>query len=103
MQLCSWSALLEQCLHTFWLWLTLLHFTKPPTRRRPKPSYEGHYNFFDPDNFLSVSALVHSGVEYLQREARLLLERTVKDVREDGLMPHHIDEQKDGMRAHNIW
>ena len=62
----------------------------PTPFRRPEPSYEGNYNFFDPDCFLTVSALVHSGVEYLHKEVRLMLERTVQDVRSDGLMPHHL-------------
>jgi hypothetical protein len=58
--------------------------------RRPEPSYEGNYNFFDPDCYLTVTALVFSGNEYLQRQVRDMLEKTVEFVRDDGLMPHHL-------------
>ena len=34
-------------------------------------------NFFDPDNYFTMSALLYSGDAYLQRQARLVLFRTV--------------------------
>jgi len=39
-----------------------------PTIWRPEPSYEGNFNFFDPDCFLALSAVIYSNDPYLQVE-----------------------------------
>jgi hypothetical protein len=40
------------------------------TVARPGRGYGGTYNYFDPDNFISLSAMIYSGDEYLQLQAR---------------------------------
>jgi len=47
-----------------------------PTIARPDRGYSGTYNYFDPDNFISLSAMIYSGDEYLQRQARDVLMRS---------------------------
>ena len=39
------------------------------TVARPGRGYGGTYNYFDPDNFISLSAMIYSGDEYLQLQA----------------------------------
>ena len=39
------------------------------TIARPSRGYGGNYNFFDPDNFISLSAMIYSGDPYLQGQA----------------------------------
>ena len=36
----------------------------------------GTYNYFDPDNFFSMSALIYSGEPFLQEQARTVIERS---------------------------
>ena len=45
------------------------------TIARPDRGYEGTYNYFDPDNYLTMSALIYSGEPYLQQQARAVIER----------------------------
>lgn len=54
--------------------------------------YNHTYNYFDPDNFLSLSAILFSGDTYLQNQARLVIERTGAFIKsENGQLPHHFD------------
>jgi hypothetical protein len=47
-----------------------------PTISHPDVGYSPDTNFFDPDNFISVSAMMYSGDEYLMQQVRDVLERT---------------------------
>jgi hypothetical protein len=38
--------------------------------------YDHTYNYFDPGNFFSLSAILYSGDPYLQEQARLVIERS---------------------------
>ena len=38
--------------------------------------WPGTYNYFDPDNFFSMSALIYSGEPFLQEQARTVIERS---------------------------
>ena len=42
----------------------------------PGRGYAGTYNYFDPDNFISLSAMIYSGNRYLQEQARAVVERS---------------------------
>ena len=69
------------------------------TIARPDRGYSGTYNYFDPDNFISLSALIYSGDEYLQRQARDVLMRSgaflrVSDDNLNGELPHHFVKDK---------
>jgi len=46
------------------------------TIARPDRGYSGTYNYFDPDNFISLSALLYSGDAFLQQQARAVVERS---------------------------
>jgi hypothetical protein len=39
------------------------------TIARPDRGYGGTYNYFDPDNFISLSAMIYSNDKYLQDQA----------------------------------
>jgi len=57
--------------------------------------YNHTYNYFDPDNFIGLSAVLYSGDPYLQRQARLVIERTGSFIKgENGQLPHHFDGVK---------
>mmetsp|Transcript_9666 Transcript_9666/g.28527 ORF Transcript_9666/g.28527 Transcript_9666/m.28527 type:complete len:821 (-) Transcript_9666:30-2492(-) len=56
----------------------------------PSHGYDGLYNFFDPDNFLSTAALLYSGDEYLQAQVRAVLERNGDVMKDGGQLPHHF-------------
>jgi hypothetical protein len=47
--------------------------TIAPTIAHPDVGYSPDTNFFDPDNFISLSALLYSGDPYFIRQVRLLL------------------------------
>jgi hypothetical protein len=64
------------------------------TIARPDRGYQGNYNFFDPDNFLSLSALIYSGDPYLQQQARLVIERSGAFLKPNGQLPHHFVNEK---------
>ena len=38
--------------------------------------YQDTYNYFDPDNFISIASMVYSGNPYLQEQSRLVVERS---------------------------
>jgi hypothetical protein len=50
--------------------------TIAPTISHPDVGYEPDTNFFDPDNFISLSALMYSGDSFFLNEVRRVLERT---------------------------
>ena len=62
--------------------------------------YFGTYNYFDPDNFFSMTALIYSGDPFLQEQARTVIERSgaflcvgqVQQVHNctTGQLPHHF-------------
>jgi len=60
------------------------------TLAAPWRGYPHDYNFFDPDTWMTVSALVYSGDPYLQRQARTLIETSGARIRPDGQVPHHF-------------
>lgn len=49
------------------------------------------YNFFDPDSYLSTSALLYSGDPYLHDQVRTVLERSGSYLNADGALPHHFN------------
>ena len=54
--------------------------------------YNDTYNYFDPDNFISLSAILYSGDPYLLNQARLVIERSGSFLKEDnGQLPHHFN------------
>ena len=52
--------------------------TIAPTISHPDVGYSPDTNFFDPDNFISVSAMMYSGDPYLINEVRKVIERTAE-------------------------
>jgi hypothetical protein len=52
--------------------------TIAPTLATPDYGYSPNTNFFDPDNFISVSAMLFSGDRYLTNEVRKVIERTAE-------------------------
>jgi hypothetical protein len=61
----------------------------------PGRGYAGTYNYFDPDNFIALSAMLYSGDPYLQRQVRDVVERSgeflrVADNSSNGQLPHHF-------------
>lgn len=64
------------------------------TIARPGYGYSGDYSFFDPDNYLSTSALLFSGDTYLQEQVRSVLERNGDFINDKGQLPHHFVDIK---------
>ena len=60
------------------------------TIANPGRGYSGTYNYFDPDNFISLSALIYSGDSFLQDEARRVIERSGQFLKQNGQLPHHF-------------
>ena len=60
------------------------------TIARPDRGYAGTYNYFDPDNYLTMSALIYSGDPYLLQQARLVIERSGAFLLPNGQLPHHF-------------
>lgn len=52
--------------------------TIAPTVAHPDVGYSPDTNFFDPDNFISLSAMMYSGDDYLIRQVKEVLDRTVE-------------------------
>eukprot|EP00475_Leptophrys_vorax_P033523 TRINITY_DN527_c0_g1_i1.p1 TRINITY_DN527_c0_g1~~TRINITY_DN527_c0_g1_i1.p1 ORF type:complete len:787 (+),score=222.04 TRINITY_DN527_c0_g1_i1:101-2461(+) len=61
------------------------------TPARPDRGYQGTYNFFDPDNYFSITAMLWSNEPYLQQQARMVLERSGQFLKPTGQLPHHFD------------
>jgi hypothetical protein len=49
-----------------------------PTISHPDIGYDPDTNFFDPDNFISLSAMLYSGDSYLMNQVKTILERTAE-------------------------
>ena len=62
------------------------------TIARPDRGYSGTYNYFDPDNYLTMHALLYSGEPYLQEQARLVIERSGAFLKPNGELPHHFEK-----------
>lgn len=52
--------------------------TIAPTISHPDVGYSPDTNFFDPDNFISLSAMMYSGDAYLLRQVKYVLSRTAE-------------------------
>ena len=63
-----------------------------PTLATPERGYAPLYNFFDPDAWETVCALLYSGDAYLQNEARKIIEVSGEAISADGQIPHHFSE-----------
>ena len=64
------------------------------TIANPGRGYSGTYNYFDPDNFISLSALIYSGDAFLLDEARRVIERSGEFLKANGQLPHHFVDDK---------
>ena len=62
-----------------------------PTLAFPDRPYGDAFDFFDPDAWSTVTALSYSGDRLLQREAQRILERSERNLRPDGQVPHHFE------------
>jgi hypothetical protein len=62
-----------------------------PTLATPDRPYGDAFNFFDYDEWPTVTTLSYSGDPLLQVEARKILERSESALRPDGQMPHHFE------------
>lgn len=57
----------------------------------PQRGYWNNYNFFDPDNFLSSSAMLASGDPYLYHQVKQVLLRSGNFMLPTGQLPHHFE------------
>jgi hypothetical protein len=62
-----------------------------PTLATPAHGYDPGRNFYDPDTFMTDSALLYSGDPYLERQARETIETSGAAIRPDGQIPHHFN------------
>ena len=62
-----------------------------PTLATPDRPYGDAFNFFDYDEWPTVTTLSYSGDALLQAEARKILERSEAGLRADGQIPHHFE------------
>lgn len=60
------------------------------TLAAPTRSYGGLYNFYDPDTWETVNALVDSGDPYLISQARTLIEKSGAAILPSGQVPHNF-------------
>ena len=60
------------------------------TLAAPGRSYGGLYNFYDPDTWETVNALVDSGDPYLISQARTLIEKSGSAILPSGQVPHNF-------------
>eukprot|EP00698_Gefionella_okellyi_P003010 TRINITY_DN12839_c0_g1_i1.p1 TRINITY_DN12839_c0_g1~~TRINITY_DN12839_c0_g1_i1.p1 ORF type:complete len:766 (-),score=178.45 TRINITY_DN12839_c0_g1_i1:39-2336(-) len=65
-----------------------------PSIHAPMTAYGNTYNYFDPDNYIGMSAMVFSGDSYLQEQARLVIERSGSFLLPSGQLPHHFEWNK---------
>eukprot|EP01065_Artemidia_motanka_P032238 TRINITY_DN3925_c5_g1_i1.p1 TRINITY_DN3925_c5_g1~~TRINITY_DN3925_c5_g1_i1.p1 ORF type:complete len:826 (+),score=258.54 TRINITY_DN3925_c5_g1_i1:45-2522(+) len=66
-----------------------------PSISHPATGYTPNTNFFDPDSYLTISAMLYSGDPYLMVQARGVLEKTLSGMLPSGQVPHHYSyEQK---------
>ncbi|CAE8638689.1 unnamed protein product [Polarella glacialis] len=60
------------------------------TIAQPIRGYSNNYNFFDPDNYISTSAMLWSNDPYLQQQVRAVIERSGAYLTPQGQLPHHF-------------
>ena len=60
------------------------------TLAAPGRSYGGLYNFYDPDTWETVNALIDSGDPYLVSQARTLIEKSGSAILPSGQVPHNF-------------
>ena len=56
----------------------------------PAQGYEDTYNYFDPDNYLSTTAMMCSGYSFIQEQVRKVIEHSGDYLTKDGQLPHHF-------------
>mmetsp|Transcript_19730 Transcript_19730/g.28382 ORF Transcript_19730/g.28382 Transcript_19730/m.28382 type:complete len:812 (+) Transcript_19730:108-2543(+) len=82
--LCTYNNEVEEGLRVAQIATTL--------RQDNSRGYDGTYNYFDPDNFFALSAILYSGDAYLQNQVRQVIERTGSFMKtETGQLPHHFN------------
>eukprot|EP00730_Choanoeca_flexa_P003156 TRINITY_DN11310_c0_g1_i3.p1 TRINITY_DN11310_c0_g1~~TRINITY_DN11310_c0_g1_i3.p1 ORF type:complete len:844 (+),score=181.87 TRINITY_DN11310_c0_g1_i3:336-2534(+) len=64
------------------------------TIARPDRGYHDTYNYFDPDNFFSLTAMMMTGDPYLLQQARAVFERSGAFLRQNGQLPHHFEKDQ---------
>jgi hypothetical protein len=60
------------------------------TIHRPDTGYANTFNYFDPDSYFSLSAMLFSGEVYLQEQCRAVIERSGDFLLASGQLPHHF-------------
>mmetsp|Transcript_5721 Transcript_5721/g.8865 ORF Transcript_5721/g.8865 Transcript_5721/m.8865 type:complete len:687 (+) Transcript_5721:98-2158(+) len=55
----------------------------------PLAEYSENFNFFDPDNFLTMTSLIYMGDEYLMRQVQGVIENNMNNIK-GGQLPHHF-------------
>ena len=65
----------------------------------PGRGYAGTYNYFDPDNFISLSAMIYSGNRYLQEQARAVVERSGAFLNPNG----QVRRENSPTRNESVW
>ncbi|KAL0490443.1 4-hydroxy-tetrahydrodipicolinate reductase [Acrasis kona] len=61
-----------------------------PTVAYPNRGYWPLFNFYDPDSWFSISAMMYVSDPYINNECRKMLETSAKLVQPDGQLPHHF-------------
>lgn len=56
----------------------------------PEQGYGGTYNYFDPDNYIGLTAMLFSGNAHLHSQARTVIERSGSFLLPTGQLPHHF-------------
>eukprot|EP01062_Namystynia_karyoxenos_P062827 TRINITY_DN55694_c0_g1_i1.p1 TRINITY_DN55694_c0_g1~~TRINITY_DN55694_c0_g1_i1.p1 ORF type:complete len:870 (+),score=111.40 TRINITY_DN55694_c0_g1_i1:64-2610(+) len=62
-----------------------------PTISHPVTGYTPLTNFFDPDSYLTLSAMLYAGDPYLRGQVRAVLEKSMAAMSATGQLPHHFD------------
>lgn len=62
------------------------------TIARPDRGYSNTYNYFDPDNYISLTGLMYSGDNYFLEQARQVVERSGSFLKSNGQLPHHFEK-----------
>ena len=56
----------------------------------PERGYPDGFNFFDPDNYIALSAILYAADATLMGEVRKVLDRSADLISETGQIPHHL-------------
>jgi hypothetical protein len=63
-----------------------------PSIHQPATAYGNTYNYFDPDNFFALTALMASGDPFLIDQTRAVIERSGAFLHPgSGQVPHHFE------------